>query len=146
MATRELTRPLGFPVFEDFFKPWNDWFERGSLFGKMTTVPPVNIVENEDNYVLSLAVPGMKKDDFKIALDGLMLTISAEKDENSENKEDRFSRREYNFCSFSRSFTLPEDVKPEYIEAKYEDGLLKIVLPRLEEVKQNTAIKQIAVQ
>ena len=146
MATREMTRPLGFPVFEEFFKPWNDWFEKSSLFGKMTTVPPVNIIENEDRYVLSLSVPGMKKDDFKIALEGLMLTISTEKGEEKEETEERFTRREYNFYSFSRSFTLPEDVKPENIEAKYEDGVLKIVLPRKEEVKQNTAMKQIAVK
>jgi HSP20 family protein len=146
MATREMTKPPGLPVFEEFFKPWNDWFEKSSLFGKMTTVPPVNIVENEDRYVLFLAVPGMKKDDFKIALEGLMLTISTEREEEKEETEERFTRREYNFYSFSRSFTLPEDVKPEYIEAKYEDGLLKIVLPRKEEVKPATATKRIAVQ
>ncbi|HTM92058.1 MAG TPA: Hsp20/alpha crystallin family protein [Flavisolibacter sp.] len=146
MATREMTRPLGFPVFEEFFKPWNDWFEKSSLLGKMTTVPPVNIIENEDSYVLSLAVPGMKKDDFKISLEGLMLTISTEKEEEKEETEEKFTRREYNFYSFSRSFTLPEDVKPEYIEAKYEEGLLKIVLPRKDEVKRAAATKQIAVQ
>jgi HSP20 family protein len=145
MATREMTRPLGFPVFEEFFKPWNDWFEKSSSFGKMTTVPPVNIIEKENDYVLSLAVPGMKKEDFKIALDGVILTIGSAKEEDREEKEDRFTRREYNFLSFSRSFTLPEDVKPENIEAKYEDGVLKIVLPRKEEVKQNTAMRQIAV-
>ena len=144
MATRDMTRPTGFPVFQEFFKPWNDWFEKNTLFGKMTTVPPVNIIENENNYILSLAVPGMKKEDFKIALEGLMLSISLQKQE--EEFEEKFTRREYNFYSFSRSFTLPEDVKPEYIEAKYEDGLLKMVLPRKEEVKQTTAMKQIAVQ
>jgi HSP20 family protein len=146
MATREMTRPVGFPVFEEFFKPWNDWFEKASLFGKMLTVPPVNIIDHEDKYVLSLVVPGMKKEDFKIALDGLLLTITSQKEEAREESEETFTRREYNFYSFSRSFTLPEDVKPEYIEAKYEDGLLKIVLPRKEEVKQATATKQIAVQ
>jgi HSP20 family protein len=146
MATREMTRPPGFLVFEQMFKPWNDWFEKSSLFGKMTTVPPVNIMENEDRYVLSLAVPGLKKDDFKISLEGLMLIISTEKEEEKEEVEERFTRREYNFYSFTRSFTLPEEVKPEYIEAKYEDGLLKIALPRKDEVKRTTAIKQIAVQ
>jgi HSP20 family protein len=146
MATREMTRPPGFLVFEEMFKPWNDWFEKSSLFGKMTTVPPVNIMENEDRYVLSLAVPGLKKDDFKISLEGLMLIISTEKEEEKEEVEERFTRREYNFYSFTRSFTLPEEVKPEYIEAKYEDGLLKIALPRKDEVKRTTAIKQIAVQ
>lgn len=142
MATREMTRPLGFPVFEEFFKPWNEWFEKSSLFGKMMTVPPVNITDNEDNYILSLAVPGMKKEDLKISLEGSMLIISSQKEE----IEEKFTRKEFSFYSFTRSFTLPEDVKPEYIEAKYEDGLLQIVLPRKEEVKQTTVIKQIAVQ
>jgi HSP20 family protein len=146
MATKSMTRPVGFPVFEEFFKPWNDWFERNNLFGKMTTVPPVNIIEYEDNYVLSLAVPGLKKEDFTIALDGMMLTFSTEKEENREETEEKFTRREYNFYAFSRSFTLPEDVKPELIEAKYEAGLLMIVLPRKEEVKRTTASRQIAVQ
>jgi HSP20 family protein len=146
MATREMTRPLGFPVFEEFFKPWNDWFEKNTVFGKLTTVPPVNIIEDEDRYVLTLAVPGLKKEDFKIALEGLMLTIRSVKEENREEIEERFTRREYNFYSFSRSFTLPEDVKPELIEARYENGLLTILLPRKVEVKQTTATRQIAVQ
>jgi HSP20 family protein len=142
MATREMTNPPGFPVFEELFKPWNDWVERSGLFGKMMTIPPVNIIENEDGYILSLAVPGMKKEDLKISLEGSILCISSQKEE----IEERFTRKEFNFYSFSRSFTLPEDVKPEYIEAKYEDGLLRIVLPRKEEVKQTTATTQIAVQ
>ena len=142
MATGEMTRPAGFPVFEEFFKPWDDWFEKSSRFGKLMTVPPVNLIENEDSYILSLAVPGMKKEDLKISLEGSMLCISSQKEE----IEERFTRKEFNFYSFSRSFTLPEDVKPEYIEAKYENGLLRIVLPRKEEVKRTTAIRQIAVQ
>lgn len=145
MATREMSRPLGFPVFEEFFRPWNDWFEKSNLFGKMTTLPPVNITDNADGYVLSLAVPGMKKEDFKIALDGALLTISAQEEDAREEKEEKFTRREYNFRSFSRSFTLPEDVKSEYIEARYEDGLLKIVLPHKEELKRSAAIRQITV-
>lgn len=141
MATREMTKPHGFTVSGELFKPWNDWVEKSILFGRMMMVPPVNIIENEYNYILSLAVPGMKKEDLKITLEGSMLSISSQKEE----IEEVFTRKEFNFYSFFRSFTLPEDVKPEYIEAKYEDGLLRIVLPRKEEVKQTTAIKQIAV-
>ncbi len=146
MATKSLTRPVGFPVFEEAFKPWNDWLERNSPFGKMTTIPPVNITENTHNYVVTIAVPGMKKEDFKIALEGLMLTIAAEVEDNNEEAEEKFTRREYNFYSFTRSFTLPEDVKPEMIQAKYEDGLLTITLPRKEEEKKTTASRQIAVK
>ena len=67
----------------------------------------------------------MKKDDFKIDVDGNMLTISSEKEENKEEKEKKFTRKEYNYSSFSRRFTLPEEVNKEKIEAKYEDGVLK---------------------
>lgn len=133
-------------LFNDFFRPWNEWFENGSgLFGRGLSVPAVNITETKDNYQVSLAVPGLKKDDFKIDVDGNMLTISSEKEETSEEKEKKFTRKEYNYSSFSRSFTLPDEVNKEKIEAKYENGVLKLVLPRKEEAKKTTA-KQIAVK
>ena len=87
----------------------------------------------------------MKKDDFKIDVEGNMLTISCEKEENKDEKEKRFTRREYSYYSFSRSFTLPEEVNREKIEAMYEDGILKLVLPRKEEARRNAA-KKIAVK
>lgn len=146
MATPTISRPVGFPVFDEFFKPLNEWFERSAFFGKTITVPPVNIMEKENSYELVLAAPGMKKEDFNLAFDGTMLTISSVQEESKEKKEQTFTRREFNFFTFSRSFTLPEDVKAELIEAKYEDGLLKIILPRKEEAKRTTANRQIAVK
>jgi HSP20 family protein len=131
-------------VFEDLFKPWNEWFD-GGLWGKTMHIPAVNIIEHRDEYQVSLAVPGMKKDDFKIDVDGNMLTISSEKEDTKEEKEKKFTRKEYNYSSFSRSFTLPEEINKEKIEAKYEDGVLRIALPRKEEAKKNTA-KHIAVK
>jgi len=147
MATNALTKaPENVPtLFNDFFKPWNEWFDKGSFFGRSLSVPAVNITENKDNYEVSLAVPGLKKDDFKIDVDGNMLTISSEKEETKEEKEKTFTRKEYNYSSFSRSFTLPEEVNKEKIEAKYEDGVLKLTLPRKEEAKKTTA-KKIAVK
>jgi HSP20 family protein len=134
-------------LFEDFFKPWNEWFDtEKSLFGNMLTVPAVNIEEHKDNFSVSLAVPGMKKDDFNIDVDGNMLTISCEKEEKKEEKEKKFTRKEYNYTSFSRSFTIPEEVFMDKIEAKYEDGLLKLMLPKKEEVKKLAASKHIAVK
>lgn len=130
-------------VFDDFFKPWNEWFD-GGLWGRTINVPAVNITEHKDEFLVSLAAPGMKKDDFKIDVDGNMLTISSEKEENKEEKEKKFTRKEYNYSSFSRSFTLPEEIVKEKIDAKYEEGVLKIVLPRKEEVKKN--VKHIAVK
>lgn len=132
-------------VFDDFFKPWNEWFDNGGLWGKVMNVPAVNITEQKNDYLVSLAAPGLKKDDFKIDVDGNMLTISSEKEESKEEKDKKFTRKEYNYSSFSRSFTLPEEINKEKIEAKYEDGVLKISLPRKEEAKKPAA-KQIAVK
>jgi HSP20 family protein len=94
--------------------------------------------------LLSLAAPGMKKEDFKIDVDGNILTISSEKEENKEDKNKKFTRKEYSYSSFSRCFSLPEEIKQEKINAKYEDGVLKISLPRKEESKK-PATKKIAV-
>lgn len=132
--------------FDDFFKPWNEWFDNGKdLWGRSMTVPPVNITENKDDFLVSLAVPGMKKDDFRIDVEGNMLTISSAKEESKEEKDKKFTRREYSYSSFSRSFTLPDEVNKEKIEAKYEDGILKLMLPRKEEAKRLSA-KHIAVK
>ena len=131
-------------AFDDFFKPWNEWFDNGGLRGRAMNVPAVNITEHKNEYQVSLAAPGLKKDDFKIDVNGNMLTISSEKEENKEEKDKRFTRKEYSYSSFSRSFTLPEEINKEKIEAKYEDGVLRISMPRKEEVKKISA-KHIAV-
>jgi HSP20 family protein len=148
MSTQALTKPMGgrIPsVFNDFFKPWNEWFDDSGFLGKTMNVPAVNITEEKNQYKVELAVPGMKKDDFKIDVDGNMLTISSEKEENFEEKEKRFTRKEYSYSSFSRSFTLPEEINLDKIEAKYEDGVLMLSLPRREEAKLPTP-KHIAVK
>ena len=132
-------------VFNDFFKPWNEWFDNGGLFERTMNVPAVNITEQKDEYLVSLAAPGLKRDDFKLDVYGNMLTISSEKEENMEEKDKRFTRKEYSYSSFSRSFTLPEEINKEKIEAKYEEGVLKISLPRKEEAKKPAA-KHIAVK
>ena len=132
-------------VFDDFIKPWNEWFDNGGFLGRVMNVPAVNITEQKDDYLVSLAVPGLKKEDFKIDVDGNMLTISSEKQESKEEKDKKFNRKEYSYSSFSRSFTLPEEINKEKIEAKYEDGVLKISLPRKEEAKKPAA-KHIAVK
>lgn len=132
-------------VFDDFFRPWNEWFDNSGLLGRTLNVPAVNITEQKDEYHVSLAAPGMKKEDFNIDVDGNMLTISSEKEESKEEKEKKFTRKEYSYSSFSRSFTLPEEVNKEKIDARYEDGVLKISLPRKEEAKKPAA-KHIAVK
>lgn len=133
-------------LFDDFFtSPWNDWFN-GGLSAKLTNTPLVNISERKDDYLVSLAVPGLKKEDFKIDVEGSMLTISSEIEESTEEKEEKFTRKEYSYSSFERSFTLPDEVNKEKIDAQYKDGVLKIVLPKKEEAKKMTVSKKIAVK
>lgn len=150
MSTKSLTRPTGrfMPsVLDDFFKPWNEYFDQGRDFwNRSLTVPAVNIMDNKDEYKLYFAVPGMKKDDFNIDVEGNMITISCEKEESKDEKEKNYTRREYNFYSFNRSFTLPEEVNREKIEATYENGLLMVWLPKKEEAKKFAANKHIAVK
>ena len=145
MSTQSMVKsPAKIPsLFDDFFKPWNEWFD-GGVWGRTLNVPAVNITEQKDEYTVSLAAPGLKKEDFKIDLDGNMLTISSEKEENKEEKDEKFTRKEYNFSSFSRSFNLPDEINQEKISAKYADGVLKITLPCREGAKQPSA-KQITV-
>lgn len=99
------------------------------------TIPAVNIVESEDAFVLDLASPGMKKDDFRIKLDNNVLTISSEKREENEEKTEKYSRKEFNYCSFSRSFTLPKSIDLDKIKADYKDGILQVSLPKREDAK-----------
>ena len=148
MTTKALTRPVtSIPaLFEDFFKPLNTWLDYTGTVGKVTTVPAVNIVELEKEYKVSLAVPGMKKEDFRIDVEDDMITISAQKEENKETVDEKFTRREYNYSSFSRSFTLPENVKQDAIEALYVDGVLQLVFPKKEEAKATVATRQIPIK
>ena len=122
-----------------------DFFDTDRFFDsdllKLASVPPlplVNILEEEKEFVVEMAAPGMKKNDFKIELEGNLLTISSETSNQTEEKEgDRYSRREFSYQSFQRSFTLAKDVlDAEKIKAKYEDGVLRLHIPKKEEVKQ----------
>lgn len=139
MSTRSLSRMNeGMPsVLDDFFNPWNEWFDNAGFLNKTLKMPAVNITETKDEYQVSLAAPGLKKEDFKIDVEGNMLSISCEKEENKEEKEKKFTRREYSYRSFSRSFQLPEEVNLEKIDARYVDGVLQIILPRREEARKN---------
>ncbi|GAB2806606.1 Hsp20/alpha crystallin family protein [Ferruginibacter profundus] len=130
--------------FDDFLKPFNGWFDNGVAVPALN-VPAVNIIEHKDHYQVTMAVPGMKKDDFNIDVNDKLLTISSQKEENKEEKDKQFTRREYNYSSFSRCFTLPEEINNDKIEAKYEDGVLKISLPFKEGAKKLSA-KHIAVK
>ncbi|MGZ5246259.1 MAG: Hsp20/alpha crystallin family protein, partial [Flavitalea sp.] len=139
MTTNMLSRTSNQPsVFDDFFKPWNDLFTNGGALNKIMTVPAVNVKDNENEYQLTLGVPGMKKEDFYIKVEKNLITISAEKEENKEEKNEKYSKEEYNYSSFTRTFSIPEDAKHENIQAKYDNGVLMISIPKKEEAKKMT--------
>jgi HSP20 family protein len=96
-------------------------------------------VEKQVHFEISLAAPGMRKDDFSIDVEGNLLTISAESEQKKEEREERHTRREFNYTSFSRAFTLPEGVMKDRIDASYESGLLKLMLPKTEEAKKSSS-------
>ena len=124
-------------LFNDFFTRdlWNWGLSNNSTTN--TTIPATNIREDNDNFYVEVAAPGMTKDDFKVELDGTILTIRSEKENRQEQKEgEKYSRKEFSYQSFQRIFELPVHVvDAEHIEAKYENGLLHLVIPKKEEAK-----------
>ncbi|HXL56214.1 MAG TPA: Hsp20/alpha crystallin family protein, partial [Chitinophagaceae bacterium] len=107
-------------------------------------VPAVNIYETNDSYHLELAAPGLKKEDFKVSLEKGLLIISYEKKTETENKDLKTHRREFKVTSFKRSFAVDDKINTDGIEAKYENGLLKLYLPKKEEVKSSPKQIEIA--
>ncbi len=107
-------------------------------------VPSANVKETEKSYHIELAAPGLAKKDFKVEADNGVLTISSEKEEEKKEGSGGYTRKEYSYNSFSRSFTLPENSKTDKIDAKYEDGVLKVTVPK-KELTPVKAKKEIAV-
>ena len=119
-----------FPAFmNEIFKP--DWF--GGIENNRNFVPAVNIKENEKEYYLELFVPGRSKEDFTIEIDEAVLTISSEIKKENEEVNDNYTRKEFSISSFKRSFTLPDTIATDKIDANYEGGILKFNLPKKEE-------------
>jgi HSP20 family protein len=115
--------------------PWRDFFDldiwNNPSGNRANSIPAVNICEDDKSFMLDVVAPGFKKEDFKINTDDDLLTISAEsKLENKEGDGKEYSRREYSYNSFTRSFQLPENAKADSIGARYEDGILKITIPK----------------
>jgi len=131
--------------FDDFFtKDLFDWNDK-NFTAIDNTLPSVNVKETENDFEIELAAPGMKKEDFQIVVDKNVLTISSQKNEENETKMGKYTRREFNYHSFSRSFTLPaEVVESDKIEASYKEGILYIVVPKKETAKPQP-VKSIAV-
>jgi len=128
-------------VVDDFFNSipgiWNDGFSGINL-------APVNIYEATDGFHLEVSVPGINKEDIKVNVDKGLLTISYDKKEENKPEDYKAVRREFSQRSFKRTFTIAEQVSVEAIQAKYENGVLKLFLPKKEQVKENP--KQVVIQ
>jgi HSP20 family protein len=121
------------PWFSDVFESvFNDSVLTDRLVSR---VPAVNIAETEGDFQIELAVPGLKKEDFKISVDKNILNVSAEKKNENAQEGKKYSKREYIYTSFVRSFTLPDTIDHSKIDAAYTDGILSLVIAKKEEAK-----------
>ncbi|MGS2726134.1 Hsp20/alpha crystallin family protein [Psychroserpens sp. BH13MA-6] len=125
---------------------WVDnFFENGlgtefmSNFNTGITLPAVNIKETAEDYILELAIPGMKKSDFTIDVENKMLSIASETEIDNEETSDQYTRREFGYGAFKRTFTLPDTVEQDKVSASYKDGILLVNLPKRDEAKQKPA-------
>lgn len=134
-------------LFDDFFT--RDWLDSSLANWRVSgaTLPAVNVMETNDDFRIEVAAPGMKRSDFKVELDNNVLTISSQREDKNEEKDENgnYTRREFSYQSFQRSFSLPENkVLGDKIAARYVDGILHVTVPKSEEAKVKPA-KQIAV-
>lgn len=105
------------------------------------TVPAINVTEEKNDYLVEMAAPGLKKEDFDIRLEGNLLTISSEKEDKEEKESDNYARREYNYSYFSRTVTLPDSAENKNIVAKYTDGILHLTIPKKPDAIKNGSQK-----
>ncbi len=134
--SRRTFSPFLSNIFDDDFFP--------VMANRTSSMPAVNIKENEKNFTLELAVPGMDKKDLKIDINEDVLTISSETKNENEEEQDGYKRKEFSYSSFCRSFYIPENVNKDKIGASYKDGILSVELPKQEEEK-NKITKQIKI-
>jgi HSP20 family protein len=132
MKKDEFNFPVVGRFFDDFFTRELNQKNQGFNY---STLPAVNIKEDENGFIVEMAAPGMKKDDFKIELNQNILSISSELESENKEENERYTRREFSYRSFSRSFNLPDTVDSEKIEAKYKEGVLMLNIPKKEEAK-----------
>src|SRR5690554_3397505 len=136
LVKRNSLIPSSTALFDDFFT--RDLFDWSKSEGN-GLVPRVNIKENNDGFALEIAAPGMKKEDFHVELDNDMLTVSSEVSEDREERDEKYTRKEFSYHSFRRSFYLPNTVEADQINATYSDGILNLWIPKKEEAKKKPA-------
>ncbi len=128
------------PNLSDFFD--DDWLK--SRISNSDWSPAINVVDNEQNYEVEVAAPGLKKEDFKVSVENRVLTVSGKTEKEEEEKKKNYTRKEFSSKSFSRSFTLPENIEEDSIEAKYGEGVLKLTLKKSQ--KELPPKKEVAIQ
>lgn len=139
---KEITKTnnvTGLPSFSSWFDNFFDnsiGTEFLSNFNTGITLPAVNIKETPNDFILELAIPGMKKSDFIIDVENKILSISSEVTSEHEEKDEIYTRREFGYSSFKRTFTLPDSIESDKVKASYEDGILMVTLPKRDEAKQ----------
>lgn len=129
-------------IFNDFFD--NDWMERSNA-----TAPAINVLENENSYDLELAAPGMTKNDFQVRLDDdgdLIINMEKKEEENDKKQHGHYLRREFSYTKFQQTMLLPDDAQRDKINAKVENGVLKISIPKIEKAKVEDLKKVIEIQ
>lgn len=124
-------------LLEDFWN--NDTLLEDRFWNTRVNLPAVNIIEKDDKFLIELAAPGLRKEDFKINIENGILQIDSESQREVEEEKDNYTRKEFNYSSFSRSFTLPENASEENIAANYENGVLKL---KLQKLKSETSHKK----
>ncbi len=138
-----ITKPRSVIKPEVYNSMLDRFFRNGfnDLWGSqlVETVPAVNILEKKDGYSVEMAAPGLKKSDFKIDVDDNLITIGCEKEMEKKTEEKEFTKQEYNYSSFSRSFTVPERADVSKVNARYEDGVLKLFVPKKEKAAREEA-------
>ena len=129
-------------IFNDFFA--NDWMNRTSA-----TAPAINVIEDEKDYKVEVAAPGMNKEDFKVNVTDdnyLVLTVEKKNESKDEDKKRKYLRREFSYHKFEQSLALPEDVNKDEIKASVNDGVLTIDIPKVKVCEQQPTVKQIEIQ
>ncbi|MEY4638131.1 MAG: Hsp20/alpha crystallin family protein [Bacteroidota bacterium] len=140
-STRQWPALLGDGWLDRFFNtPLDEYFS----LSRIVSVPSVNVSETEREYIVSLATPGMERKDFKVESTDDTLTISAEREKEEKEEGEHYNRREYNYNSWSRTFSLPENCNRDMIDAEYKNGELKIIVPKTE-VKKPKNVQKISV-
>ena len=129
-------------IFNDFFA--NDWMTRTNA-----TAPAINVIEDEKDYKVEVAAPGMNKEDFKVNVTDdnyLVLTMEKKNESKDEDKKRKYLRREFSYHKFEQSLALPEDVNKDEIKASVNDGILTIDIPKVKATEKQPAVKQIEIQ